>query len=145
MSSSIQDTIQAKTNRHSDKIKGGTRGLRILKKQQMTFSKFHLSLSLSLTVCVSFSASTLLSPSFPLTHPLMVIYLAGKGFAFSPERSTTGREQKPSSLRKKKKKREKRVVAGRIRRKEQKKKKKYIIHVSLPSDTDSASHSPSQL
>lgn len=34
------------------------------------------------------------SPSFPLTHPLMVIYLVGKGSAFSPERSTTGREQR---------------------------------------------------
>lgn len=28
----------------------------------------------------------------------MVIYLAGKGFAFSPEGSTTGREQKRGSL-----------------------------------------------
>lgn len=51
-----------------------------------------------LALCASFSASASPSPSFPLTHPLMVIYLVGKGFAFSPERSTTGRERTPSSL-----------------------------------------------
>lgn len=33
-------------------------------------------------------------PSFPLTHHLMVIYLAGKGFAFSSERFTTARHGK---------------------------------------------------
>jgi len=33
----------------------------------------------------------------------MVIYLVGKGFAFSPETSTTGREQKQGCLEKKKK------------------------------------------
>ena len=41
----------------------------------------------------------------------MVIYLVGKGFAFSPPRSTTGREQKPSSLGNRK--RERRGGAGR--------------------------------
>lgn len=70
----------------------------------------------------------------------MVIYLVGKGFAFSPERSTTGREQKPSSLEKE------RVRRGRRERAETgEKNEKYIIHVGLPGDTDSPSHSPSQL
>lgn len=70
------------------------------------------------------------SPSFPLTHPLMVIYLVGKGSAFSPERSTTGREQRQ---------RWKKERGGERRT------KKYISHVGLPGDTDSASYSPSQL
>lgn len=62
--------------------------MRILKKQQMTFSKFS---SLSLVFPTLLPSP---SPSFPLTLPLMVIYLVGKGFAFSPERTTTGRQQK---------------------------------------------------
>lgn len=54
----------------------------------MTFSKFS---SLSLVFPTLLPSP---SPCFPLTLPLMVIYLVGKGFAFSPERTTTGRQQK---------------------------------------------------
>lgn len=68
--------------------------MRILKKQQMTFSKFSSLSLVFLALCVSFSVCASPSPSFPLTLPLMVIYLVGKGFAFSPERTTTGRQQK---------------------------------------------------
>lgn len=83
-----------------------------------------------LALCVSFSASASPSPSFPLTHPLMVIYLVGKGFAFSPERSTTGRERKPSSLAQiKGKGEERRTGAGRSGRKERKK----YIYISFMS------------
>lgn len=79
LSRTSQDTIRAKTNSYLDKIKGETGGLEDIEKQQMTFSKFHL-------FPLSSPASALPSPSFPLTHLLMVIYLVGKGFAFSPER-----------------------------------------------------------
>lgn len=107
--------------------------MRILKKQKMTFSKFHL-FPLSFSLCVSFSASASPSHSFPLTHPLMVIYLVGKGFAFSPERSKTGREQKPSSLGRRQGGEKERAETG-------ERNGKYIIHVGLPGDTDAPSHS----
>lgn len=95
---SSRDTFQAKTNRHLDKGKDGKGwwggDLRILKKQQMTFSKFSSLSLVFLALCVSFSVCASPSPSFPLTLPLMVIYLVGKGFAFSPERTTTGWQRK---------------------------------------------------
>lgn len=81
----------------------------------MTFSKVSSLRCVFLALCV-FHPFALPSPSFPLTHPLMVIYLVGKGSAFSPERSTTGREQKP----RKRKSTERREGAGRNGRKERK-------------------------
>lgn len=122
------------------KAEGGRGGLRILKKQQMTFSQSFISSPPpphpSTPHSIPLPCHLLLL--FPLTHPLMVIYLVGKGFAFSPERWTTrtGREQKkPSRLaNKKKEKEEEKERAG-----------------GLPGDTDSLflslfpSHSPSQL
>lgn len=140
-----QDTVRAKTNRHLDKIKGGTGGLEDIETATNDLLQVSSLLPVSLALCVSFSCRL---PLFPLTHPLMVIYLAGKGFAFSPERSTTGRGQKPSSLGKKGEKKKEheeereRDEEGKNRRE---KNEKYIIHVGLPGDTDSPSHSPSQL
>ncbi len=86
LSRSSQDTIRPKTNRHLDKIKGGTGGLEDIEKAKNDLLQVS-SLPPSFSLCVSFSASAAPSHSFPLTHPLMVIYLVGKGFAFSPERS----------------------------------------------------------
>lgn len=106
--------------------------MRILKKQQMTFSKFSSLSLVFLALCVSFSICVSPSPSFPLTLPLMVIYLVGKGFAFSPERTTTGRQQKRDEQPQKKK--ERIEGAGTNCRKER---KIYIIGVGLPGDTDS--------
>lgn len=78
----------------------------------MTFSKLHL------------FPPALPSPTFPLTQPLMVIYLVGKGFSFSPEGSTTGHEQKQGSL----------LMEGGKR-----KEKGGIYHLdSLPGDTKCA-------
>lgn len=66
----------------------------------MTFSKFSSLPLVFLALCASFSDCASPSPSFPLTLPLMVIYLVGKGFAFSPERSTTGRRQEKENTKK---------------------------------------------
>lgn len=60
----------------------------------MTFLESHLFPLSHSFACSSASPS----PFFPLSHPLMVIYLAGKGFAFSPETSTSGHERKQGSL-----------------------------------------------
>lgn len=79
---SSQDTVWAKTNRHSGEIKGGTGVWRILKKQQMTFFKFSSPPLVSFLWRVSFSGS----PSLLFTLPVMVIYLVGKASSFSPER-----------------------------------------------------------
>lgn len=92
----------------------------------MTFSKFSSLSLVSPPVCVSFSTLPLLP--FPLTLPLMVIYLVGKGFTFSPERSTTGGSTKKKKA-KQLQKHEKRVE----------KDGKYIIGVGLPGDTDPSS------
>lgn len=49
----------------------------------------------SLPMSVSLPTASAVLFFFPLTHSLMVIYLVGKGSAFSPARSTTGREREP--------------------------------------------------
>lgn len=61
--------------------------------------------------------------SFPLAHPLMVIYLAGKGFAFSPAGWATGREQRA---------RRRRAKERENRQQKKGKKRIYIIRVGLP-------------
>lgn len=98
-------------------MKGGAGGAWGYWKSNKWPSPSFISSPVFLGLCVSFSVFALPSPSFPLTHPLMVIYLVGKGFAFSPNRSTTGREQESSGLGKE---REEREGAGRNGRKEQK-------------------------
>lgn len=68
----------------------------ILKRPQMTSPKFFIS-----SPCLRFILRLRFTISPFLTLPLMVIYLVGKGSAFSPARSTTGRRQKkkkPGSL-----------------------------------------------
>lgn len=114
----------------------------------MTFSKFSSLPLVFLALCASFSDCASPSPSFPLTLPLMVIYLVGKGFAFSPERSTTGRRQEEEKKKKERRKNgslRKRGGGGKERAQMGEKNRKYIIGVGLPGDTDSPSHSPSQL
>lgn len=126
-------SFKKKTNSYSDKIKCRTRGAgRILKRQQMTFSESHL-------FPLSHSRSPLPLPHhlpfFPLSHPLMVIYLAGKGFAFSPETSTRGRERKQGSP----------LLEGGKERRERWKPTRDISSVSVSLATPNASfHSPLQ-
>lgn len=83
-------------------------------------------LPVSLALRVSFSCHL---PLFPLTHSLMVIYLVGKGFAFSPARSTTGRGSRSRAAaekrgKKRKKEGEERDEEG----KKQERKERKIYH-----------------
>lgn len=116
---SSQDAILPKTNRLLDEIKDGTRLLEDIEKPTNDLQVSSLPMSVSLP-----TASAVLF-FFPLTHSLMVIYLVGKGSAFSPERSTTGREREPSAERG-----ERREAEDKEKRNEE-----YIIHVCFPGDT----------
>lgn len=73
----------------------GQGGLEDIEKATNDLLQVFIFFPLSFSLCVFHSLTVPRhSPSFPFTLPLMVIYLVGKGFAFSPERSTTGRQQK---------------------------------------------------
>lgn len=102
----VKTQFREKTNRHLDKIKGGTGGLEDIEKATNDLLQVSSLLPVFLGPRVSFSVSALPSPSFPLTHPLMVIYLRWKGLRFLTGEidNIDGSESRAASKKKKKKK-----------------------------------------
>lgn len=139
-SRSSQDTIRAKTNRHLDEIKGGTGGPWGYWKSNKWPSPSFIS-SPCLPRSVRFILRLCLAISLFPTHSPANGYLpCWKGLRFLTgeiDNRTWANAEQPRT--------NKRERRGEPVREKRTKKKIYIIHVGLPGDTGSPSHSPSQL